>query len=270
MIKSIKKRVFWLIALQRKNRLGKLLFSASQSFLNALNNKINDPDLSGENWFLQNLNHSEIKVVFDVGANVGNWSKKIVEVNPEAEIHAFEPVPATFEKLKNNLKGFPNLKLNLLGLSSESGKLNFNFYPDSSYLSSAFEHDLGKEGQLIEVDVIQGDQYCEQNDIQQIDLLKIDTEGFESKVLKGFTSMFESNKIRLVQFEYGPMAIDSKFLLSDFYKFFETHGFRVGKIFPKWVDFKPYSKDMENFVLSNFVAVHLNSNYLISKLEVSN
>ncbi len=238
--------------------------------MNALNNKINDPDLSGENWFLENLNHSDIKVVFDVGANVGNWSKKMKEVNPEAQIHAFEPVPNTFKKLENNLKAFPNIKLNLLGLSSESGKLNFNFYPNSSYLSSAFEHDLGKEGQSIEVDVIQGDQYCEDNHIQQIDLLKIDTEGFESMVLKGFTTMFENNKIRLVQYEYGPMAIDSKFLLSDFYKFFETKGFRVGKIYPKWIDFRPYSKEMENFILSNFVAINLNSNYLISKLEDSN
>lgn len=256
--------------MQGKNLLGKFLFSFSRSLLNALNNKINDPNLSGENWFLQNLNHSAIKLVFDVGANVGNWSKKMIEVNPKAQIHAFEPVPATFEKLKNNAEGFSNIKLNLLGLSSESGKLNFNFYPNSSYLSSAFKNDLGKERQLIEVDVIQGDQYCEQNDIQQIDLLKIDTEGFESMVLEGFTSMFESNKIRLVQFEYGPMAIDSKFLLSDFYNFFETKGFRVGKIYPIWVDFRPYSKEMENFVLSNCVAVHQNSNYLISKLEVNN
>lgn len=262
--------MFWVLASQRRNALGRFLFSTAQSLLNAMNNKVNDGDFSGEYWFLKNLNHSEIKVVFDVGANVGNWSKKLLEYNPNAEIHAFEPVPHTFELLESNTKEISNIRRNRLGLSTESGKLNFNYYPNSSYLSSAFEHDLGKEGQVLEVEVTSGDQYCEIHAIDQIDLLKIDTEGFESQVLMGFASQFDNNRIRLVQFEYGPMAIDSKFLLADFYTFFEAKGFRVGKIYPNWIDFRPYSKEMENFVLSNFIAVQKNSSHLISSLEICN
>lgn len=255
-IKFLKKRIFWILALQRRNYLGKFLYSISKSLSNAMNNKINDGNLSGEYWFLKELENKEIKVVFDVGSNVGNWTKKVLESIPDAQIHAFEPVPDTFDLLERNTRDLPNVKRNMLGLSNGVGKLSFNYYPHSSYLSSAFEHDLGKGGEQLQVDVITGDEYCKKNQINQIDFLKIDTEGFESKVLFGFNAMFAEERIKLVQFEYGPMAIDSKFLLADFYKFFESRGFQVGKIYPNWIDFSAYSKDMENFVLSNFVAFH--------------
>lgn len=267
-LKNLKKRFFWLLALQRNNLFGRFLYSSGKSLLNALNNKINDSNLSGEYWFLKNLNRSEIKVVFDVGANVGNWSKKVVEYIPGAQIHAFEPVPNTFELLETNTRNIQKIIRNQLGLSSESGKLSFNYYPNSSYLSSAFEHDLGKGGEHLEVDVTTGDEYCKTHQIKEIHLLKIDTEGFESKVLMGFRGMFGEHRIKLVQFEYGPMAIDSKFLLFDFYEFFEARGFQVGKIYPKWIDFRPYTKDMENFVLSNFVAVRKDSTSVLNHLNV--
>ena len=190
-----------------------------------------------------------------MGANVGNWTEKLKEYNSDAIVHAFEPVPETFEKLRKNVVGLSGVYINQIALSDSEGELHFNYYPTASYLSSAFEHDLGKNGKKLEVQVITGDEYCRTHQIDQIDFLKIDTEGFESKVLMGFKSMFENGRIRLVQFEYGPMAIDSKYLLADFYEFFEDRGFQIGKIYPNWIDFRPYSKNMENFVLSNFVAV---------------
>jgi len=210
-----------------------------------------------------NLNHSEINVVFDVGANVGNWSKKVIALNPQVKIHAFEPVPDTFKKLEQNTIQFQNMIRNRMALSDNRGNISFNFYPNSSYFSSVFNHDLGKEVEKIEVEVISGDEYCQLNEINHIDFLKIDTEGFESKVLAGFEEMLKNRKINMVQFEYGPMAIDSKFLLCDFYEFFTSRGFKIGKIYPNWIDFNPYSKDMENFILSNFVALRNDSPKMI-------
>lgn len=255
MINNIKKRVFWVIARQRKNFLGKVLFSLSQSLSHALNNKISDSNLNGEYRFLKNLNHSDIHIVFDVGANRGNWTRKFREFNLNAQINAFEPVPETFEKLKLNTKALSHVKTNLAALSDCEEILDFNFYPDKSSWSSAFNHDSNNRSINLKVNCIQGDKYCLENNIQQIDLLKIDTEGFESKVLAGFKKMFENGQIKIVQFEYGPLALESRFLLADFYEFFENYGFEVGKIFPNQIDFRPYSWNMENFILSNFVAV---------------
>ncbi|WP_026947191.1 FkbM family methyltransferase [Algoriphagus marincola] len=255
MLKYLKKRVFWILASQRRNVVGRFLFSTAQSLLNALNNKINDSNLSGEFWFLENLNHSEIKVVFDVGANVGKWTLELNRINPEGSIYAFEPVPQTFNKLKEATKVTSKINCFCNALSDDSGKLIFNFFPEQSTFSSGYSHFMGNNGIKIEVDSISGDEFCKNNSINSIDLLKIDTEGFESKVLLGFKEMFEKGQIKMVQFEYGPLALESRFLLADFYKFFENHGFEVGKIFPNWIDFRPYSWKMENFVLANFVAV---------------
>lgn len=255
MIKKIKKRAFWILALQRYNILGKSIFSICQSLLDALNNKIGDSNLNGEFWFLKNLNHSEIKVVFDVGANVGKWSLKLKEFNPHVVIHAFEPVPETFVILNENTKTISNFTGNQVALSDIEDQINFNYYPRKPSWSSAINHILNENSILFKANSIQGYKYCIQNNVLQIDLLKIDTEGFESKVLFGFKEMFDKKQIRMVQFEYGPMAIKSKFLLSDFYNFFEDIEFEVGKIYPNRVDFRPYSLAMENFVLSNFVAI---------------
>jgi FkbM family methyltransferase len=264
-MKLFKKNIFLFLVRQRRNYFGKFLLKFSKSLSEALNNKINDGNINGEYWYLKNLNHSKIKVVFDVGANVGNWSKKILEYNPGVDIHAFEPVSETYEKLKANTKNLKNLKINRIGLSDRIGEIQFNYYPNASYLSSAFHHYLGNNGILQLIEVITGDKYCKENNLNQIDLLKIDTEGFESKVLFGFKEMFEKKQIRMVQFEYGPMAIDSNFLLKDFHQFFEPLDFKVGKIYPSWIDFKPYSKEMEDFVLSNFVAIRKDSLHLISE-----
>ena len=56
-------------------------------------------------------------VVFDVGANVGEWTAVAVGINPRASYHCFEPSPATFAVLAK--RGFPaNVRLNNFGLSS--------------------------------------------------------------------------------------------------------------------------------------------------------
>ncbi|SFB60110.1 FkbM family methyltransferase [Algoriphagus aquimarinus] len=255
MIKEFKKWLFWLIALQRRNILGKCLVNISTSILSALDNKINDANFSGEYRFLESLDNSKINIVFDVGANVGIWSTKIKSLKSNIEIHAFEPVPQTFKLLEHQLSSFQSVKTNRIALSDKKGLISFNYYPMSSYLSSHFENTLGVNSLKIEVETITGDEYCRDNSIHEIDFLKIDTEGFESNVLKGFNQMLKENKIRIIQFEYGQMAIDSNFLLKDFFKFFEDRGYKVGKIFPKWIDFSPYTKEKENFVLSNYVAI---------------
>ena len=58
-----------------------------------------------------------------------------------------------------------------------------------------------------------------------------------------------------LQFEYGRTSILTKFLLRDFHEFFEERGYAVGKIFPNYVDFRPYSIDHEDFIGPNFLAV---------------
>ena len=66
--------------------------------------------------------------------------------------------------------------------------------------------------------VIRGDDYCEKHEIDSINFLKIDTEGSEHLVLQGFDRMLTGKKIDVIQFEYGNINIESKFLLYDYHK----------------------------------------------------
>ena len=101
--------------------------------------------------------------------------------------------------------------------------------------------------------------------IEAIDFLKIDTEGMDLRVIKGFGD--ELQKVKVIQFEYGIFNISSHDLLADFFSHLTTRGFSIGKIFPRHVDFFAYDWPMENFFGANFLAVHQSETELISKLS---
>ncbi|TDQ19584.1 FkbM family methyltransferase [Algoriphagus boseongensis] len=252
---SFKKRTFHWITRQKRTAFGRLLSRFSLGIHHALENKINDNELSGEYWVLRKLAKLQLQIVFDVGANVGNWTKELKKNSPGSQVYLFEPVPETFDKLLQNLSKLESVYPNQLALSDSEGMLEFNFYPSQSYFSSVYPSSFGKESVIKQVPSTAGDYFCQKNQLSQIDLMKIDVEGLEGKVLAGFKEMIKNQKIRTIQFEYGPQAIDSKFLLRDFYDFFEENGYRVGKIYPSWIDWSTYSSGKENFILSNFLAV---------------
>jgi hypothetical protein len=74
--------------------------------------------------------------------------------------------------------------------------------------------------------------------------------------LIGFKNAFKERKIRAVQFEYGYINITSKILLCDYYDFFKSYGYIVGKIYPKSVEFRDYAFKHEDFIGPNFLAIH--------------
>jgi len=61
------------------------------------------------------------------------------------------------------------------------------------------------------------DNFCEKNHIDFIDMLKMDVEGHEFRVLQGSKRMLENRKINYIQFEFGGSNIDSRTYFKDFY-----------------------------------------------------
>ena len=102
--------------------------------------------------------------------------------------------------------------------------------------------------------------------IGDIDFLKIDTEGSENLVLEGLLDTLKNRDIKVIQFEYGYINIISKFLLYDFYQFFDELGYTIGKIYPKRVEFKEYNLKDENFFGPNYVAVKSSETDIIESL----
>ena len=99
-----------------------------------------------------------------------------------------------------------------------------------------------------------GDEYCDEHSIDSVDFLKIDVEGAEFRVMKGFSERLSAQKIHCMQFEYGAFSTQTRFLLGDYYSLL-SGSYWIGKIFPTYVDFQDYQWTMEDFRFSNYCCV---------------
>ena len=177
-------------------------------------------------------------------------------VIPGARIYAFEPVKATFGKLVENTKGYPLVNPVNKGLYKATCSREINLFPSGEH-ASIFSPE-GKSYTMRSkesVGFIMGDEFIRDNKIEKVDFLKLDIEGAEYDALLGFEDSLKRGLIRAVQFEYGYINIVTRKLLIDYYNTFEKYGYKIGKIFPKIVEFRAYSYDYEDFLGPNFIAV---------------
>ncbi|MFN8412540.1 MAG: FkbM family methyltransferase [Anaerolineales bacterium] len=146
-----------------------------------------------------------MSVIFDVGANVGQSSKEYIRRYPTAQIVCFEPIRATFGELQNNLKKFHNVQFHQLALGAIQERVKIILQPSSvenSLLNRANTATLGKtNNEIVEVETL--DTFCANHNIDHIDFLKIDTEGYDLNVLKGGNAMLEAHKVSFIQVEAG-------------------------------------------------------------------
>ena len=169
--------------------------------------------------FLKKNNIQKFNTIFDIGAHKGESIKffnKYFKVN---KIYSFEPSPINFQYLQKYIKRkkFKSLVIleNIgLGIRSEKKILNQTIESSSStfneinYDSKYFKKKkkllnffANKEyTSKIEVNIISLKNYIINNKIEKIDLLKIDTEGFEFDVLSGLEE--EIKKVKFVFFEH--------------------------------------------------------------------
>lgn len=118
-------------------------------------------------------------VIIDVGANVGIFSKLSRDLYPRASIYSIEPIVNTFECLRKNFEKDLNTHIFNIALGNAKGKQRMSFNNQNSEISK-----IDAKGNIV-VNMQSLDEFIRINRIKKIDLLKIDTEGFEDKVLLG-------------------------------------------------------------------------------------
>lgn len=222
---------------------------------------------NGELTILKKISKFNPSVIIDGGANIGEYSLLVNELNPNTLIYAFEPVKSTFEKLKSNTSHLTNIFPIEKGLFRNNCFKEINIYPSDAH-SSVFElQGLQYESTKKQsIELINGDDFLKNNKIKEVDFIKIDVEGAEYEAILGFEEHIEKGKIKMIQFEYGYINITTKKLLIDFYNYFESKGYMVGKIFPKYVEFRKYEFKHEDFLGPNFIAVKKTETELIKLL----
>ncbi len=247
------------VAAHRGNPLLGRLARACWAYLEAYRNFDYDSRSNGELRVLGALGVLRPSCVFDVGANVGDWTALARSAMAEVDVHCFELVPQVAAQLGNRFADNPSVKVNPFGLAERSGEVQVMFRPEFTPVSSMldvpldFASDLRKE--IIDTEVVTGDSYCSENGIERIDFLKIDVEGKELDVLRGFEQTLSAGAVRIVQFEYGQGSIYTKDLLRDFYEYLEDFGYVLGKVYPRYVDLRSYSAFDEDFLGPNYLAV---------------
>lgn len=126
-------------------------------------------------------------IIFDIGANVGNFTIASKIFYPGSTVYAFEPVPKTFSILESNLKAYSDVSIINAACGETNSKMPI-YSSESESDRSSFDVDNLKNTKDVvttEVDVLPLDSFIESKNISKIDLIKIDVEGFEFEVLKG-------------------------------------------------------------------------------------
>ncbi len=250
------------------NGFFKILAGLGKSLYRLYENRNHDVHSNGEATVLKKISNLKPLTIIDGGANIGEYSLLVNQFNPGCRIYAFEPVESTFQLLTENVRDHNNIIPVQKGLFSENCSKEINVFDSDAHASIYDIQGLSyKPNKKITIELGRGDDFMEKNNINSVDLLKLDIEGAEFDALLGFENSIKNGKIKAIQFEYGYINISTKKLLIDFYNFFEANDYVLGKIFPKTVAFRKYDFKYEDFIGPNFIAVKKTETGLINSLS---
>jgi FkbM family methyltransferase len=154
-------------------------------------------------------------IIFDVGANIGTSIDRFKKLFPSPEFYCFEPGNNEFQILNKNYN-YANIKLFNFALGSKNESQKFYINPIS--LLSSFNSinanskvlktmqkelfvDVSQTIKTTEVQVKTLDSFLEDHDLKSIDILKIDVQNYEDKVLLGAKKNLLINKFKVIELE---------------------------------------------------------------------
>jgi FkbM family methyltransferase len=223
--------------------------------------------VSGEHYLVtkvlaKNLGKIERPIMFDVGANVGDYSLLLSKVFPKAKIYAFEPNESSFKQLVVNVDSC-SVKCVNAGMGEEEKIEKIFTYADNltsqhaSIYSEVFRSHYKKDDVAeIEFQLTTLDLFCEHEGIKGIDFLKIDTEGNELNVLRGASKMLAEGKVKIIQFEFGENDVFSRVFLRDFYEILTDYNiYRLDS--ERLIPLFEYNVSNEIFRFQNLLAIKM-------------
>jgi FkbM family methyltransferase len=257
MLGKVKNAARIIIASNRQSAIVRAIHGVTSFVESAWRNEGSDFANNGERFVLRRLREAKFTLAIDVGANLGDWSCEALELWPYCRIHAFEVAPRTYDELNRRILSSPDrerISLHGVGLSERAGTETMYYFPDCPQLTCDIQRHGSYRSIPFEARMTTLDEFCIEHRVETIDFLKIDVEGAEHRVLKGFKRYLECSKVSCIQLEYGAFSIQTRFLLKDYYDLLSKYFF-IGKIFPNEVAFEDYDWRAEDFRFSNYLCV---------------
>ena len=165
--------------------------------------------------FLSKLD-ANIKVVYDVGSNNGDYSLLFNEIFPKSKIFSFEPNPKLYEQSLKKLSKYKNTKVIKKAVGNSNKNILFKIDKNSSLTSSLAIHNKRSRTYRIKK-FLYGNTYEDKINIKLIkldtfikkkgvpNLVKIDVEGFEEEVLKGISKNLKKIEIIMIEFHFDKL-----------------------------------------------------------------
>lgn len=259
-------------------RLGRFLYLGSRRELS------NEPEIDGElslqDWVVCHFHGTDDLTVWDVGANLGDWSSSIAQKlsgrRAKSRIFAFEPAPSQRAHL-SALNTPPGIEFEVLDLAlgANKGSVRFEVTGAKTGSSAIMTSEGMREPQSTEifVDVSTVDEMMDVLSVERISLLKIDTEGNDHNVLLGAEKALSRKAVDVIQFEYGSHWLRFGHSLNDSISLAHKHGYLFGKLTPHEIEkYSEWHPELDRFILANFVLIcpHVASSFPVRAMTFNN
>jgi FkbM family methyltransferase len=179
-----------------------------------------------------------VSCVFDVGAHVGQSAIRFVAAFPNAKVYSFEPDPSSFTQLRTVADGVARIHAVNAAVGDIDGEATFfvnQFDQTSSLLRAAPGADqylLDTSGLIprseLKVPVLTLDRFCVDRGIDRIDLLKLDAQGYELRVLDGARGLLDRLAVSLIYVEVCFVRFyEHQPLFPEIYQYLFDRGYRL-------------------------------------------
>lgn len=248
-------------------RLGRAVYMAARGEV------ANDIATNGEAALVRNVMRAAAAgrplVFWDVGANLGAWTQKLIEAGREADrvftAHLFEPVPATQAELSKRFGHDSRISLHGVALSRQQGIGRMQIVSATGG-TNALINDAPHDANTIAVMLETGDVMRERLGQIAIDLIKIDAEGHDLDILRGFSSTLANGAAGVVQFEYNHRWVVTGASLFQVFGLIEGTPYRLGRVSPDGIVMLPgWHPEVDRYLECNYALVR---DDMVARLEV--
>lgn len=207
---------------------------------------------------LRDLLKTDSPIIVDGGANIGTVTDLFLQQYANPTIHAFEPRPDAAQVMQSKYENLSNVHVHMCALGSEDATLSFNVVgheTSSSLLNPSpinqhYHPDIMTVTQTIDVPVKRLDAILNID----IDLLKLDLQGYELEALKGCGDLLQRIKTITTEVEFVPLY-DNQPLFADIDVFLRSQGFKLFNLYELWTQ--------DDGQLTAGDAVYLNTRHIL-------